>query len=71
MKVKYSPSVDALVLRFREADIETSDELQEGIIVDYGLDGRIVSIEILDASDLVENPAIVEIEIAREPVSVA
>lgn len=33
-----------------------SDELRQGLIVDYGHDGRIVSIELLDASDHVSEP---------------
>jgi len=32
------------------------DELREGIIIDYGHDGKIVSMEILDASEQVPEP---------------
>ena len=71
MKVKYSPSVDALVIRFRDAEVETSDELRDGVIVDYDAGGRIVSIEILDATDMVDNPYSVEVEVAKETVVAA
>lgn len=33
-----------------------SDKLKEGIIIDYGHDGKIVSMEILDASERVSEP---------------
>ncbi len=71
MKLKYSPAVDALVIRFRQTEIVTSDELHEGFIVDYDAEGKVVSIEILDASELVDNPFSVEVEMVRESVAAA
>lgn len=50
MKVIYDPETDTLDLILKDAEIAESDEVREGVIVDYGRDGTIVSIEILDAS---------------------
>jgi uncharacterized protein YuzE len=47
MKIRYSPDVDALYISLREADIIESDEISNGIIVDYDEDGDVVGIEIL------------------------
>jgi len=36
--------------------IAESDEVREGVIIDYSKDGKIVSIEILDASEQISEP---------------
>ena len=56
MKVIYDPDTDILSLLLREEAVAESDELREGLIIDYGYDGRIVSVEILDASEHVAEP---------------
>lgn len=56
MKVIYDPETDTMDLIFREAPIAESDEIREGIIVDYSQDGKIVSLEVLDASEHITDP---------------
>ena len=56
MKVIYDSSTDTLSIIFRDESIVESDELREGLIVDYDRNGRIVSIELLDASENVSEP---------------
>jgi uncharacterized protein YuzE len=51
MKVIYDPSTDTLSIILRDERVAESDELREGLIVDYDRNGRIVSIELLDASE--------------------
>ncbi len=50
MKIDYSPDVDALYISLKETKIEESDEIADGVIVDYDEGGNIVGIEILSAS---------------------
>lgn len=50
MKSEYDPAVDALYLTLAEAKVVESEELRPGFIVDYDAEGRIVGVEILDAS---------------------
>jgi uncharacterized protein YuzE len=50
MKTSYDADSDALYLRFSEAEILESEEVSEGIVLDFDADGRIVAIEVLDAS---------------------
>ena len=56
MKVIYDPDTDILTLILREMSIEKSDEISEGVIIDYGKDNKIVSIEMLDASENISEP---------------
>jgi uncharacterized protein YuzE len=52
MRIRYDPSVDILYIRLREGAIEESDEITPEIIADYANDGKLVGIEILDASEV-------------------
>ena len=56
MKVIFDPQTDSVSLIFREDEIVDSDEIREGIIIDYNKDGKIVSMEILDASEQISEP---------------
>jgi uncharacterized protein YuzE len=56
MKVVYDPETNTLDLIFRNAAVAESDEVREGIIVDYDQNGKLVSMEILDASEHVNEP---------------
>ncbi len=56
MKVIYDPEVDVLRILFRNAPIEESDEDKPGVILDYDKDGNVVGLEVLNASQRIENP---------------
>lgn len=64
MKVKYDQEVDVLTIRFSDTPIEESDQDKPGVILDYDKNGRIVGIEILNASKQVENPKSLEYAVA-------
>jgi len=53
--IKY-PGSDTLSIIFRDETVAESDELREGLIVDYDHNGKIVFIELLDASENVSEP---------------
>ena len=49
MKIEYDPRHDLLNIEFL-ADVHIQESIElDGVIIDYSSDGRIVSIEILDA----------------------
>ena len=56
MKVTYDPEVDVLRIIFRNAPIKESDEDKPGVILDYDAEGNLVGLEVLNASQRVENP---------------
>jgi uncharacterized protein YuzE len=56
MRIIFDPETDTLSLIFRDEKIAESDEVREGVIIDYSKDGKIVSIEILDASEQISEP---------------
>jgi uncharacterized protein YuzE len=55
MKVTYDADVDVVRIVLRDAPVEESDEEKPGVIIDYDKDGNIIGIEILDASQRIEN----------------
>lgn len=50
MRVRVDAQSDAIYLDLTRGDIESSEEVADGIILDYDAQGRLVGIEILDAS---------------------
>ena len=56
MKVLFDSESDILNIILRDEKISESDEIKEGVIVDYSKKGEIISIEILDASEHVLTP---------------
>jgi len=64
MKMTYDPEVDVLRIICRAAAIEESDEDKPGINLDYDAAGNVVGLEILNASQRVENPRSVQYAVA-------
>ncbi len=60
MKETYDPEVDVLRILYRDAPLEESDEDKPGVILDYDKQGNMVGLEVLNASQRVENPRGVE-----------
>jgi YD repeat-containing protein len=56
MKVNYDAATDTLTVILREAPVAESDEDKPGVILDYDHSGNLISIEVLDASQRVEEP---------------
>ena len=50
MRTTYDVEADALYVRFAEASIVESEEVADGVVLDFDAEGRIVAIELLDAS---------------------
>jgi uncharacterized protein YuzE len=51
MKTHYDPESDALYVRFADAAVVDSEEVRPGIVFDFDAEGRIVAVEILEASE--------------------
>jgi uncharacterized protein YuzE len=51
MKIEYDREVDALYVRLQEKFVAKTVELDEGINIDYDEGGRLIGLEILDATE--------------------
>ncbi|MFA4922696.1 MAG: DUF2283 domain-containing protein [Ignavibacteriaceae bacterium] len=56
MKLHYDQNVDALYIRLDESNIMESEEVKEGIVLDYNKDDQVVGIEILNVSKRIPLP---------------
>jgi len=56
MKVEYDRETDTLTVTLREGAVAESDKGKPGVILDYDDMGNLLSIEVLDASQRVEEP---------------
>lgn len=52
--MRYSQEADAIYIRLKENKIVNSDEISDGVIVDYDENGDVVGIEILWVSEKVD-----------------
>jgi uncharacterized protein YuzE len=69
MKVIYDPETDTLSIILRDDPVKESDELREGLIIDYGEDGKIVSLELLDATEHVAEPDGIHYELKSRKIA--
>jgi len=58
MRVRVDHGADAIYLNLTDRSIKDSEEVADGIVVDYDDEGRIVDIEILDASKRTDDPEV-------------
>nr|VFK49459.1 MAG: Uncharacterized protein YuzE [Candidatus Kentron sp. TC] len=56
MQVRIDQEADAVYINLTDHGIEDSEEVADGIIVDYDATGNIVGVEILDASQKTGDP---------------
>lgn len=68
MKIEYDPEADALYVQLRQAPVEDSVDIEEGVSVDLDGDKHIVGIEVLDASKRLSPADLSSIVIEKLPL---
>jgi uncharacterized protein YuzE len=68
MKITYDKDVDAVYIGLSTLNPEGAIELADGITIDLTSDGKIVGIELLDASQKVSLDTLLTYEIAAESI---
>ena len=59
MNIRYDPKVDALYIDLAKGQYQVSKKISDSIVVDMTKKGKVIGIEILDASETIQsfNPA--------------
>jgi len=60
MRVRVDHGADAIYVNLTDRAIKDSAEVADGIVVDYDAEGRIVGVEILDASKRTDDPEVLK-----------
>ncbi len=60
MRVRVDQGADAITLTFADTAVDTSEEVSDGIVLDFDEAGRVVGNKILDASSRTGNPAVLK-----------
>jgi len=60
MRMRVDHGADAVYLNLTDRPIKDSAEVADGIVVDYDAEGRIVGVEILDASKRTDDPDVLK-----------
>lgn len=68
MKIEFDREADALYIQLREAEVDDNIDIEEGVTVDLDKNGHIIGLEILDASEKLELPNLVNISIENLPL---
>ena len=63
MKIYYDEKVDALYLKLDNSNIIESEEVKEGIVLDYNHKDQVVGIEILNVSKRVALPELKKVQL--------
>jgi uncharacterized protein YuzE len=60
MRMRVDHAADAVYLNLTDRPSKDSEEVADGIVVDYDAEGRIVGLEILDAAKRTDDPEVLK-----------
>jgi len=66
LKVEYDKDLDILYIRFRDGKYAFSEEMNDNTIVDFGQNGEILAIELLDVSRILGHDLLKKTLMAEE-----
>jgi hypothetical protein len=69
MKIPYDAATDPLTVVLRDAAARTSEEEKSGVILDYHVAGRLIALEILDASARFDRVDTVQLQVVPRPAA--
>jgi uncharacterized protein YuzE len=67
MKITYDAATDTLTVVLRDAPARISGEEKSGVILDYDGEGRLIALEVLDASARVDGVDTVQLQVIPKP----
>jgi uncharacterized protein YuzE len=74
MKITYDAATDTLTVVLRDATARISQEEKSGVILDYDAEGRLIALEVLDASARIDGVDTVQLQVipkraAKQPAA--
>jgi uncharacterized protein YuzE len=62
VRMHYDPETDAAYLRFSTDAVSESAEVSPGVVLDFGVDGKLVAMEVLQATERLPKDALIAAE---------
>lgn len=56
MKIEFDPIADALYLELADSEVDKTEEIKPGVMIDYDADGNIIGVEVLYVSKREHQP---------------
>ena len=56
MKIEYDPIADAMYVHLTDGEVDRTEEIKPGILLDYDTSGNVLGIEVLYMSNRSESP---------------
>jgi uncharacterized protein YuzE len=69
MKITYDAATDTLTVVLRDTTARISEEEKSGVILDYDAEGRLIALEVLDASARVDGVDTVQLQVIPKPAA--
>ena len=70
MRIDYDAETDSLRIVLRDVPVRESEEERSGVILDDDTDGKLVALELLDASTRVDTVDAVQLKV-RQPAKIS
>jgi uncharacterized protein YuzE len=71
MKIEFDKQADALYIHLQEKTVAKTKEVEEGILLDFDEDNRLIGLEILDVTKRFALADIVNLQVENLPVEIA
>ena len=68
MKIKYDSKADAIYILFQDRKVDISKEIEDGIVLDYSKEGKVIGIELLKVSHRMDLKDLEEITVSLPTV---
>src|SRR5688572_5998682 len=62
MNVTHSPTANALYIKLNDHTVAQTKKASDSVMLDFDADGNLIGIELLDASEYVDNPTTITYE---------
>lgn len=70
MKIEFDKKADALYIYIQEKPVNKTKEIEEGVLVDFDEDGRLIGLEVMDVTKRFSLSDIANLQIENLPVEV-
>jgi uncharacterized protein YuzE len=69
MKIEYDKQADAIYIQIQEKEVASSREIEEGVVIDFDEQNKVVGFEVLQASKKFDIKDIAAVNIGMLPVA--